>query len=195
MPEASRAQEADLIYRKADEIQAREWQSAIELYRRVLDNPASKPLRREAALFSIARLRADNEREKSQAKEDFLGYLAQYPNGAFSGESWLRLAELEVGRDQGKAIRYYLRAIEKLPRHPRLSELQHRVGLLYLQDKHFDEAVVMFRQSLGNVLYANEAEKRKIYQSLYRAFVAKGDLKSADLIDEQYRPSDEKAAP
>jgi tetratricopeptide (TPR) repeat protein len=193
-PALSRAEEADLIYRKADEVQARDWQSAITLYHRVLDNPASKPLRREAALFSIARLRAEHEREKTRAKEDFLGYLAQYPDGAFSGESWLRLAELEVGRDQGKAIRYYLRAIEKLPRHPRLSELQHRVGLLYLQDKRYDEAVAMFRQSLGNVLYANEAEKRKIYQSLYRAFVAKGDRKNADLIDKAYRPSEEDSA-
>lgn len=190
-PAIHSAEEADLSYRKADEIQARDWKSAIALYRLVLDNSSSMPLRREAALFSIARLRAEHETEKSQAKEDFLGYLAQYPNGAFSGESWLRLAELEVGRDQGKAIRYYLRAIEKLPRHPRLSELQHRVGLLYMQDKQFDEAIAMFRQSLGNVLYANETEKRKIYQSLYRAFVAKDDRRNADLIDKEYRPADE----
>lgn len=193
-PGISSAEEADLTYRKADETQAQDWQSAIMLYRLVLDNSASTPLRREAALFSIARLRAEHEREKSQAKEDFLGYLAQFPNGAFSGESWLRLAELEVGRDQGKAIRYYLRAIEKLPRHPRLSELQHRVGLLYLQDKQYDEAIAMFRQSLGNVLYANEAEKRKIYQSLYRAYVAKDDRRNADLIDKEYRPTDEAPA-
>jgi tetratricopeptide (TPR) repeat protein len=193
-PAAFSAEEADLSYRKADEIQTRDWQSAIALYRLVLDNSASMPLRREAALFSIARLRAEHEREKSQAKEDFLSYLVQYPDGAFSGESWLRLAELEVGRDQGKAIRYYLRAIEKLPRHPRLSELQHRVGLLYLQDKHYDEAISMFRQSLGNVLYANEAEKRKIYQSLYRAYVAKDDRRNADLIDKEYRPTDDAPA-
>jgi hypothetical protein len=194
LPALSTAEEADLLYRNADEIQARDWQSAIILYRLVLENSASKPLRREAALFSIARLRAENEKEKSQAKEDFLAYLAQYPDGAFSGESWLRLAELEVGRDQGKAIRYYLRAIQKLPRHPRLSELQHRVGLLYLQDRQYDEAIAVFRQSLSNVLYANEAEKRKIYQSLYRAFVAKDDRRNAELIDEKYRPSDDASA-
>ncbi|MDB5106190.1 MAG: hypothetical protein JWP91_3879 [Fibrobacteres bacterium] len=187
----SRAEEADLIYRKADAVQAQDWQTAVALYRQVLDNPAAKPLRKEAASFSIARLRAEHEREKSQAKEDFLRYLALYPDGAFSGESWLRLAELEVGRNQDKAIEYYLRAIEKLPRHPRLSEMQHRVGLLYLQNKRYDEAVAMFRQSLGNILYANETEKRKIYQSLYRALVAKGDRKNADLIDKEYRPSED----
>jgi TolA-binding protein len=191
VPEISRSEEADLIYRKADELQAKDWQAAVALYRLVLENPASKPLRKEAALFSIARLRADYEKEKSQAKEDFLRYLALYPDGAFSGESWLRLAELEVGRNQNKAVQYYLRAIEKMPRHPRLSEMQHRVGLLYLQDKRYDEAVASFRQSLGNILYANEAEKKKIYQSLYRALVAKGDLESAELIGEEYRPTED----
>jgi TolA-binding protein len=187
----SRAEEADLIYRQADAALPGEWQSAVALYRLVLENPASKPLRKEAAFFSIARLRADHEKEKSMAKEDFLRYLALYPDGAFSGESWLRLAELEVGRNHDKAIEYYQRAIEKLPRHPRLSEMQHRVGLLYLQDKRYDEAVAMFRQSLGNILYANESEKRKIYQSLYRTLVAKGDRESANLIDKAYRPTED----
>ena len=157
----------------------------------MLENPASKPLCKEAAFISIARLRADHEKEKSQAKEDFLRCLALYPDGAFLGESWLRLAELEVGRNQNKAIENCLRAMEKLPRHPRLSEMQQRVGLLYLQNKRYDQAVALFRQSLGNNLYANEAEKKKIYQSLYRALVAKGDLKSAGLIGEEYRPNED----
>ncbi len=185
--EVSRAEEADLIFRKADDVQAKDWQSAVMLYRKVLENPASKPLRKEAAFFSIARLRAEHDKEKGTAKEDFLRYLALYPDGAFSGESWLRLAELEVGRNNDKAIEYYRRAIEKLPRHPHLSEIQHHVGLLYLQDKRYDEAVAMFHQSLQNILYANETEKRKIYRSLYRALVLKGDRKSADLIDKEYR--------
>lgn len=190
-PALSRAQEADLHYRKADEAQGRDWQSAIQLYRQVLENPSAPPLRKEAAFFSVARLRAEHEKEKSQAKEDFLRYLALYPDGAFAGESWLRLAELEVGRNQDKAIEYYLRSMEKLPQHPRLSEMQHRVGLLYLQNKRYDAAVAMFRQSLGNILYANETEKRKIYQSLYRALVAKGDLRGAGQIAEEYRPKDD----
>ncbi|MEO7426322.1 MAG: PEGA domain-containing protein [Fibrobacteria bacterium] len=189
----SRAEEADLIYRKADEIQAKDWQTAIFLYRKVLENPASKPLRKEAAFFSVARLRAEHDKEKSSAKEDFLRYLALYPDGAFSGESWLRLAELEVGRNNDKAIEYYLRAIEKLPRHPRLSEMQHHVGLLYLQGKRYEAAVAMFHQSLGNILYANESEKRKIYQSLYRTLVLMGDRKSADRIDKEYRLPEDSA--
>lgn len=190
-PTLSRKDEADLIYSRADQVQASDWQLAINLYYRVLEHPGSGELRKEAALFSIARLRAEHERDKSQSKDDFLRYLALYPDGAFAGESWMRLAELEVGKNQDKAIEYYLRCIEKFPRHPRLSELQHRVGLLYLQNRKYDEAIGMFKQSLANVLYARESEKKKIYESLYRAFVAKGDTKSADLIDKEYRPSPE----
>jgi len=190
----SQTEEADLIYRKADQIQTQDWQAAIQLYREVLENQAAPALRKEAALFSVARLRAEHEKEKTQSREDFLRYLALYPDGAFAGESWLRLAELEVGRNQDKAIEYYLRSMEKMPHHPRLSEMQHRVGLLYLQNKHYDEAIAMFRQSLGNILYANETEKRKIYQSLYRALVAKGDNLSASEIAKEYRIQDDSAA-
>ncbi len=188
-------EEAELLYRKADASQSKDWASAVVLYKRVLENPVAKPLRKEAAFFSIARLRAEHEREKTQAKEDFLRYLALYPDGAFSGESWLRLAELEVGRDHGKAIEYYLRSIDKLPRHPRLSEIQHRVGLLYMQEKKYDEAVAMFRQSLGNILYADESEKKKIYESLHRALVAKGDIQGAEVIRREYPLSKDSMGP
>jgi TolA-binding protein len=182
----SLAEEADLIYRKADEAQARDWQTAVQLYRKVIENPDAPPLRKEAALFSVARLRAEHEREKNPAREDFLRYLALYPDGAFAGESWMRLAELEVGGNQGKAIEYYLRSMEKMPHHPRLSELQHRVGLLYLQNNRYDEAIAMFRQSLGNILYANDSEKLKIYQSMYRALVAKGNKADAARLLEEF---------
>jgi TolA-binding protein len=165
----SQAEAADLIYRKADESQARDWQAAVQLYRQVLEIPEAPPLRREAAQFSVARLRAEHEKEKTQAREDFLRYLALYPDGAFAGESWMRLAELEVGRNQGKAIEYYLRSMEKMPHHPRLSE-----------------AVAMFRQSLGNILYANDSEKLKIYQSMYRALVAKGNQADAARLLEEF---------
>jgi hypothetical protein len=183
--------EAARLLHMADQIQARDWNAAIALYTRILEHPGATAMRKEAAQFSIARLRADNEADKSQAKEDFLRYLALHPDGAFAGESWLRLAELEVGRDPDKAIEYYLRCIAKFPRHHRLSELQHRLGLLYLQNRRYDEAVSMFRQSLGNVLYNSGGERRRIHSSLYRAFVEKGDLEAARRIAEQMDPSPE----
>jgi hypothetical protein len=194
-PAVSRKVEAELIYNRADQVQVSNWQLAINLYYRVLEHPLSGELHKEAALFSIARLRAEHENDKEPSKEDFLKYLALYPDGAFAGESWMRLAELEVGKNQDKAIEYYLRCIEKFPRHPRLSELQHRVGLLYLQNQKYDLAVSMFKQSLANVLYSRESEKKKIYGSLYRTLVAKGDLKGAQLIDPVYRPTQESGEP
>ena len=82
----SQAEEADLIYRKADQIQSQDWQAAIQLYRQVLENQDAPALRKEAALFSVARLRAEHEKEKTQSREDFLRYLALYPDGAFAGD-------------------------------------------------------------------------------------------------------------
>lgn len=178
------------LFHRADEAQAADWMAAVLLYGKVLEHPQATPMRKQAAQFSIARLRADHEEDKGRAKEDFLRYLALHPDGAFAGESWLRLAELEVGRDPDKAVEYYLKSIAKFPRHHRLAELQHRVGLLHLQNGRYDEAVSMFKQSLGNVLYNSEAERRRIYNSLYRAYLAKGDRRSAELIDERYLPSD-----
>ncbi len=191
----SNKDEADLLYVRADQVQNTDWQLSINLYYKALEHPGSTELRKEAALFSIARLRAEHEYEKGPSKEAFLNYLALYPDGAFAGESWMRLAELEVGKNQSKAIEYYERCIEKFPRHPRLSELQHRVGLLYLQNKKYDEAISLFKQSLGNVLYSREAEKKKIYGSLYRALISKGDVNAANLIDKVYRPTTESQNP
>jgi hypothetical protein len=177
------------LFHRADVAQASDWRAAILLYAKVLEHPEATAMRKEAALFSIARLRADHEVEKSRAQDDFLRYLTLYPKGAFAAESWMRLAEMKVGRDPDKAIEYYLRCIAESPRHHRLSELQHRLGLIYLQTRRYDEAIAMFSRSLGNVLYNSEGERRKIYGSLYRAYVAKGDSRNASLIDERYRPS------
>jgi tetratricopeptide (TPR) repeat protein len=183
--------EAARLLHLADQIQARDWNGAIALYAEVLEHPGATAMRKEAAQFSIARLRADHEVDKAQAIEDFLRYLALHPDGAFAGESWMRLAELEVGRNPDKAIEYYLRCIAKFPRHHRLSELQHRLGLLYLQNRRFDEAVSMFRQSLGNVLYNSGSERKRINASLYRALVEKGDLEAARHVAEQMGSSPE----
>ncbi|HLP42979.1 MAG TPA: PEGA domain-containing protein [Fibrobacteria bacterium] len=182
--------DAARLFHEADKAQARDWRVAVELYSKVLEHPSATVMRKEAALFSIAQLRADHEADKRRAKEDFLRYLALYPDGSFAGESWMRLAELEVGRNPDKAIEYYQRCIAKFPRHHRLSELQHRLGLLYVQNRRYDEAVVMFRRSLSNVLYNGETERRQIYSSLYRALVAKGDNEGAALIRKQYQGAD-----
>ena len=80
------------LFHRADEAQAGDWRLAIMLYAQVLEHPHATGMRKEAALFSIARLRADHEEEKSRARDEFLQYLALYPDGAFAGESWMRLS-------------------------------------------------------------------------------------------------------
>lgn len=180
---------ADLetLFLQAEAVQEDNWALATKLYEQVVaqGNPG---MRHEAALFAIARLRTDHSRnsgDRDEARQKFQDYLARYPHGTFTGESWLRLAELELEQNPDKAISYYLKVFEQYPKHHRLAELQHRVGLIYLQKKNYDQAISMFRQGLANVLLDNDAEKRKLMQSLYRAFLSKGDLKSAQKIDSE----------
>ena len=162
------------------------WRAAIHLYQKVFDDQNSSRLRREDALFSIGKLRAENESDISSAKQVFLTYLALYPGGSFSGESWLRLAELEFRSNPDNAIQYYLKYFEMFPRHPRISELQNRVGVLYLQQKRFDEAAAMFRQALTNLGSSREEERKNISRNLYKALTESGDQQSAQAVWRQY---------
>ncbi len=192
-PTVAASQEAaELYFRQAEQVEGKSWELAVRLYQKVAADSASSSIRKETALFSIARLRAENESEKSQAMAAFQTYLSRYPRGDFAGESLLRLAELEFARNPGKSIVYYLDYFKRYPRSERISELEHRVGLIYLQQKQYDKAIAMLQQSLANVPYGTEAEKRPIYASLQRAFLAKGDTGSAALVKSQYRHADEK---
>ena len=166
-------------FRAAERLEAAHWQKAVVLYSEIADNPQAPRLKREAALFSIGKLKAEHGADKAAAREAFLNYLALYPTGNFVGESWLRLAELEFSHDQDKAIEYYLRYFEHYPRHLRISELQHRVGLIYLQKKKYGEAIAMFKLALANYQSDNTIDKGKIQTSLYRAMKEKDDSLNA----------------
>jgi len=159
----------------AEKLEPKNWQKAEELYKQIADNPKAPRLKREAACFSIGKLEAEHAPKKTGAKEAFLNYLALYPTGNFVGESWLRLAELEFGGDQDKAVEYYLKYFEHYPRHLRISELQYRVGLIYLQKKKYDEAIGMLKLALANFQNDNVIDKGKIQTSLYKALKEKDD--------------------
>lgn len=177
----------DSLYSLAQKLEFRgKWKDAIEMYQKIFDNPDMSRLRKEDALFSIAKLRADNEENKAEAKNVFMTYLALYPNGSFAGETWLRLAELEFKTSPDNAIQYYLKYFEMFPRHPRISELQNRVGVIYLQQNKYDNAISMFRQALASMISQSTTERANITSNLYRALEAKGDSKSADSIQRLY---------
>lgn len=162
------------------------WKKAIALYQQVFDNQNSPKLRKEDALFSIGRLKAENEVNGAGAKDVFLTYLAMYPGGSYAGESWLRLAELEFRSNPENAVKYYLKYFEMFPHHPRISELQNRVGAIYLQQGKYDQAILMFRQALSTLLTNENGEKRNILINLHRALQAKGDNENADAIWKEY---------
>jgi hypothetical protein len=162
------------------------WRKAIALYEKVLEDPNVTPLRREDALFSIAKLRAEHSSDRESAKESFLTYLALFPAGSFAGESWLRLAEIEFGTNPDNAIKYYLKYFEKFPRHPRIAELQHRVGVIYLQRKQFAKAIGMFEQALSNLKSSDDSEQRAIAGNLHRALIADGNTQRAESVRLRY---------
>ncbi len=178
--EAQRAERAD------------DWRNAITLYRQVYEDPGASLLRREDALFSIGKLQAENENDVEVAKESFITYLALFPSGTFAGESWLRLAELEFSKNPDNAIQYYLNYFRLFPRHPRIAELQDRVGVIYLQRKQYDKAIDMFEQALANIVTSNMSQKRDVAARLHRALLAKGDEQRAESVRIRYQVSDAK---
>jgi TolA-binding protein len=164
---------AKIFFQEAGNSEASNWKEACRLYEKAMNDRNAPALLREAANFSFAKLLADHGADKTKAQEVFFNYLAMYPNGNFVGESWLRLAELEFGRDQDKAIDYYLKYFEKYPGHYRNAELQERVGLIYLQKKRYDDALGMFKSALSNIQGDDQGRKSKILANIYKTLKEK----------------------
>ncbi|MBD3393560.1 MAG: PEGA domain-containing protein [Chitinivibrionales bacterium] len=166
---------------RAQQAERRGWRKGIRAYEALLEAENVSPLVKQTALFSIGKLQAEHAGLPA-ARESFLRYLALYPGGVFARESLLRLAEIEFESDPDKAIGYYRRYFERYPNHYRVPELQYRVGLILMQQKKYDEAVYMFKQSLANMLYDDAAMRKRIYASLHKAMVAQGDVANAEMI-------------
>ena len=180
------------ILRRAESAELIDWREAMKLYRGLAGSPDASSLVKETAMFSVGKLLAEHHKEKTAAKEAFLRYLMLYPSGVFARESLLRLAELEFARDPDKAIEYYRKYFTKYPDHYRVSELQYRVGLIYLQKKQHEDAVYMFRQSLSNMLHDRGGMRKRIYAGIYRAMEEKGDRENARLVREKYLAPEQK---
>lgn len=173
-PDNSALQQNEELYTKAQtEELAGNWQAAIGFYQMVFDDQNSSRLIREDALFSIGRLKADYVHNPAEASQVFLTYLALFPQGSFAGESWLRLAELEFRSRPENATRYYEKFFQLFPQHPRIVELKNRVGVIYLQQKRFDEAIGLFREALNSPAISGEKEKALVSENLKRALQQK----------------------
>lgn len=184
IPSSAGINPGDEDFLKAEKNVGSDWKKSFELYGNVFNNPNAPRIKKETALFMMAKLIADNTADKTGATEGFLYYLAAYPTGYFVGESWLRLAELEFAHNQDKAIEYYLKYFEKFPRHYRIAELQQRVGLIYLQKKKYDDAIAMFKLAFTNIYDDSAAEKSRISANLYKALNEKGKAQNAHSAEE-----------
>lgn len=172
--EDSSSKESEELYTKAQKEElAGNWEAAIDLYQLVFDNKNSPRLIREDALFSIGRLKVDNVHNLTEASQVFLTYLALFPQGSFAGESWLRLAELEFGSRPENATRYYEKFFQLFPQHPRIVELKNRVGVIYLQQKRYDEAIALFKEALQSPVLSGKKQRALISENLERALKQK----------------------
>jgi len=173
-PNDSSFKESEELYSRAQKEElAGNWEAAIDLYQSVFDNQNSPRLIREDALFSIGRLKVDNVHNPAEASQVFLTYLALFPQGSFAGESWLRLAELEFSIRPENATRYYEKFFQLFPQHPRIVELKNRVGVIYLQQKRYDEAITLFREALESPVFSGKKERALISENLERALKQK----------------------
>jgi TolA-binding protein len=181
-------------FREAERIETSNWQEAVALYQKVFSDRNAAYLQREVACFSIAKLLADHGADKSKAKEGFFNYLALYSTGNFVGESWLRLAEIEFEQDQDKAVEYYLKYFDKFPRDYRIAEMQERVGLIYLQEKKYDNAMNMFKLALSNTRSEDQIAKSKMVAHIYTTMREKelarqaSDVRSDRVANMQKKP-------
>jgi predicted negative regulator of RcsB-dependent stress response len=182
----TRAADANALLAKAQEAEKVDWRESVRLYEELMVSSASTTMIKQIALFSIGKLQVEAGHNADEAANAFLQYLALYPMGIFSCESLLRLAEIEFNRDQDKSLNYYLTYFAKYPAHSRVSELQHRVGLIYLQRKQYDDAIAMFKQSLANMPYDDRNTKMKLFEAIYRAMVTKGDSTQAQIFMRTY---------
>ncbi|MBD3418522.1 MAG: PEGA domain-containing protein [Chitinivibrionales bacterium] len=162
------------------------WQKALEVYQELDNHPGAGRLDKEDAAFTSALVYVQHAQDPDAAREQFLTYLALYPDGFFVGESWLRLAELELDRDTDKAIEYYLKYFRKFPNHHRIAEIQHRVGLIYLQQKKHAAAISMFKEALAGMSHNRRTLRLSLYTNLQKAYRENGDTQLAQQVWEQH---------
>jgi TolA-binding protein len=151
------------------------WKNAIEIYQALVEDLSTPPLYRQTALFSLGRLEADRKKDTAEAIKDFGTYCIVYPNGLFTGEALLRLAELEIRRNPSSAIEYFQRFLAVDPRNPRRADVAYHLGLLLQQQDNFNEAIKMYGIALEQ-LGSKSAKRRKEIEQMIGTAQTSGSL-------------------
>jgi TolA-binding protein len=177
---------AEEMLARAQAVESADWPAAIRLYE-YLGTTGASPRIKQAALYAIGRLQALTGRGNTQAADSFLRYLALYPAGLFSAEVLLSLAKVEADRDRNKALNYYLAFLDKYPLHSRASEALRKAGMIYIEKKRYNEAIVLLKQARVTMPVNNEPIEREIFDAIHRALIAKGDQNGARIFNEACR--------
>jgi hypothetical protein len=151
------------------------WKKAFEIYQSLAGDLSTPPLYRQTALFSLGRLEADRQKDTAAAIKDFGTYCIIFPNGLFTGEALLRLAELEIRRNPSSAIDYFQRFLIVDPRNPRRADVAYHLGLLLAQQDNNGEAIKMYGIALEQ-LGSKSAKRRKEIEQMIGAAQATGSL-------------------
>ncbi|MBN2037693.1 MAG: tetratricopeptide repeat protein [Chitinispirillaceae bacterium] len=175
--QAARIEMVRTVLEKAQKNEAANWKNALSLYKRLAEDNTTPPLYRQTALFSLGRLEADRLKDTSSAIRQFSSYCILYPEGVFTGEALLRLAELEISRNPSAAIEYFQRFLVVDPTHPRRADVAYHLGLLLQQQHNYQEAIRMHTIALEQ-LGAKASKRRTEIEQMIAAAKAAGSMKS-----------------
>jgi tetratricopeptide (TPR) repeat protein len=138
----------DSLLDAAVRFETSDWEKAVESYGLVLSRNGATTYEREIALFSIARLRADHDTSAAAVRNAFDAYLKAFPGGSFTGESYLRLADLEYRNNPNQSLSWYEKYLDEFPSTQNTAAAEYKAGLIYLQRKNHSKAVDLLSSAL-----------------------------------------------
>jgi hypothetical protein len=159
----------DSLLELAVRLETSDWKKAVETYRAVLARTGASVYSREIALFSIGRLLADHNAPVSDVRTAFNAYLKNFPHGTFTGESYLRLADLEYKTDPGRALVWYEKYLKEIPLTQNTVAAEYKAGLILLQLNKRDRATALLSSALNHAKNYPADQVAAIQRTLYNA--------------------------
>jgi len=140
----------DSLIEKALNLEENNWKEAVKIYKEIYKNLEASQYSRQIALFSWARLLADNSKDEDEAISLFNEYITVFSNGIFKGEAYLRIAEIEYNRDINKSLFWYLKYIAEFPKSPNIATAEYKAGIIFLQKKQYEKALELFSNAFDH---------------------------------------------